>query len=183
MSEEPLKPAELVPVEGGTWGGLLFANPTIGLEPALTWSFRFPFQEVSREYGNSRIFVDVDWLPLPGADRRAMAGQVVRGVGEPAEASVYFFQHHQYDLIDLEIVEQHGHRLHVRTTLSGDLDGLGIDPVSADAWLDFSSVTVSLGDTTSVEAALARLRSFTPTDGLLPSPVWNGPSYRFVPTD
>ncbi|WP_207915230.1 hypothetical protein [Micromonospora sp. 15K316] len=104
--EDALDVRELRPIEGGTWGGLLFDNPRIGLPPALTWSFRFPFSEVTRDYGSSQIFLDIDWLPLPGASWRGMTGQAVRGVGEPAESSVYFFQHHQYDLIDLEIAEQ-----------------------------------------------------------------------------
>ncbi|MEE6258597.1 hypothetical protein [Plantactinospora sonchi] len=180
--EDALKPAELVPIEGGTWSGLLFDNPRIGLAPALTWSFRFPFQEVSRDYGDSPIFVDVDWLPLPGADWPAMAGHVVRDVGEFAESSVYFFQHRRYDTFDLEIVAQDGPRLHVRTTLSGDLDELGIDPVTADAWLDFTGIVVSLSDTTPDASALARLRAFTATDGLSYSPGHIESSYRFTPT-
>ncbi|MCI4063834.1 hypothetical protein MRQ36_15070 [Micromonospora sp. R77] len=180
--DDVLTARELLQVEGGTWGGLLFDNPRIGLPPALTWSFRFPFQEVSRDYGSSPVFLDVDWLSLPVPGWRNMAGQTVRDIGEPAEASVYFFSHHQYDLIDLEIVEQRERAVHARAALRGDVDRLGIDRVVADAWLTFSGITVHLSDTTSAEAALARLRNFTDTAGLSWSPTPGSPSFQFVPT-
>ncbi|WP_406036436.1 hypothetical protein OG799_18335 [Micromonospora sp. NBC_00898] len=173
---------ELVPVEGGTWGGLLYDNPP-GLAPALIWSFRFPFKEVTRDYGSSRIFFDIDWLPLPGVSWRSMTGQAVRGAGEPAESSVYFFQHHQYDLIDLEIVEQRDLWIHARASLTGDLDGLGMDSVTACAWLHLDGIQVYLSDITSAEFAFARLPDFTTTEGLLYSPLPNSPSFRFAPAD
>ncbi|WP_200212405.1 hypothetical protein [Micromonospora coerulea] len=181
--EDALDVRELLPIEGGTWGGLLFDNPRIGLPPALTWSFRFPFKEVARDYGSSRIFLDIDWLPLLSASWRSMTGQAVRGAGEPAESSVYFFQHHQYDLIDLEIVEQRDLWLHARATLTGDLDGLGMDPVTADGWLRFGGIRVYLSDTTSAESALARLQAVTATEGLSYSPSPNSPSFLFKATD
>ncbi|MEH1164641.1 hypothetical protein V6V47_04550 [Micromonospora sp. CPCC 205539] len=188
MSNEPddedaVKVRELRPVEGGTWGGLLFDNPSIGLEPALTWSFRFPFDEVTRDYGSSRIFLDIEWLPIPVPSWRSMAGQVLRNVGEPAESSVYFFQHHQYDLIDLEIVDQQDLRVHARAALAGDVDGLGIDPVSADAWLRFTGIRVHLEGVTSADSARGRLQGFTDTGGLSYSPSPNRPSFKFFPAD
>lgn len=179
--DDALNLRELVPTEGETWGGLLFDNPKLGLAPELTWSFRFPFQEVIRDYGSSPIYLDIEWLPLPGAGWRSMAGQVVRGMTEPAEASVYFFQHHRYDLIDLEIVEQRDLSIHARATLSGDLDGLGLDPVTADAWLRFTGIGVSVSEATSAESALARLRGFTDTEGLSHSPAPNSTSFDFTP--
>ncbi|SCL36583.1 hypothetical protein GA0070624_5592 [Micromonospora rhizosphaerae] len=181
--EDALDVRELVPVEGGTWGGLLFDNPRVGLAPHLTWSFRFPFEEVIRDYGSSQIFLDIEWLPLPGASWGNMTGQAIRGVGEPAESSVCFFQHHQYDLIDLEIVEQRDLWIHARATLTGDLDGLGMDPVTADAWLRFTGIRVYLSDITSAESALARLQEFTAPEGLSYTPTPNSPSFRFEPAD
>ncbi|GLY03762.1 MULTISPECIES: hypothetical protein [Actinoplanes] len=168
--EDALSLDDLVPIPGGSWAGLLFDNTGIGLPPALTWSFRFPFAEVERDYGDSPVFLDVDWLPLPGADWHAMTGQVVKALGEPAECSVYFFQHHQYDLIDLEVLDQRGTDLHVRATLTGDLDGLGIDPISADAWLPFGGLRVSLDDVTTAEAAEARLAALVDINGLVVPP-------------
>jgi hypothetical protein len=157
---------DLVPVTGGTWAGLLFDNPSIGLPAVLTWSFRFPFAEVHRDYGSSEIFLDVDWLPLPAASWRTMTGQTVKALGEPAESSVYFFQHHQYDLIDLDILEQRDRDIHVRATLTGDLNHLGIDPITADAWLRFDGIRVSVSDVSTAESALARLEAFTDIEGL-----------------
>jgi hypothetical protein len=173
---------ELVPAEGGTWGGLLFDNPKLGLTPELTWSFRFPFQEVTRDYGSSLVSLDIEWLAIPGAGWHSMAGRVVRGATEPAEASIYFFQHHRYDIIDLEIVEQRDLSIHVLATLSGDVDGLGLNPVTTDAWLRFTGIVVSLSDATSAELALARLADFTDTEGLSYSPTPNGISLEFTPT-
>ncbi|BEL04014.1 hypothetical protein Q0Z83_022050 [Actinoplanes sichuanensis] len=181
--EDGLTARDLVPVAGGTWAGLLFDNPNIGLPPALTWSFRFPFAEVQRDFGDSDVFLDVDWLPLPVPSWRAMTGQVVKALGEPAECSVYYFQHHQYDLIDLEILEQRGVDLHVRATLTGDLDGLGIDPISADAWLRFDGIRVSVSDVTTAESALARLRTFTSAEGLDPATTVSHSTFHFRPAD
>jgi hypothetical protein len=179
--EDALTARDLVPLVGGTWAGLLFDNPNIGLPAALTWSFRFPFAEVNRDYGSSEIFLDVDWLPLPVAGWRAMAGHAVKALGEPAESSVYFFQHHQYELIDLEILEQRGLDIHVRTTLTGDLDQLGIDPIAADAWLHFDGIRVSVSDVTTPESALTRLHAFTDIECLASSAVAIHSAYHFRP--
>lgn len=179
--DDALTVHDLVPVAGGTWAGLLFDNASIGLPAALTWSFRFPFAEVHREYGSSKIFLDVDWLPLPVASWRAMVGQTARAVGEPAESSVYFFQHHQYDLIDLDILEQRDRDIHVRATLTGDLDGLGIDPVTADAWLGFGGIRVSVSDVGAAESARARLETVTDIGGLGFPPTAVHSAFHFRP--
>ena len=78
--------------------------------------------------------------------------------------------HHQYDFIDLEIVEQQDTLIHCRARLSGDVDGLGLDPVAADAWLHFDGIRVHLNDVDSPDAALARLQGFTDIDRLVYSP-------------
>ncbi|MGI5180318.1 hypothetical protein ACQEVZ_28765 [Dactylosporangium sp. CA-152071] len=181
MTDDGLTSQDLVPVPGGTWAGLLFDNPNIGLPTALTWSFRFPFAEVHREHDSSDIFLDVDWLPLPAASWRIMTGQTVKTLGEPAESSVYFFEHHQYDLIDLEILEQRDRDIYVRATLTGDLDGLGIDPITADAWLRFNGIRVSVSDVSTAEAALARLAAFTDIGGLDSPPVAIRSAFLFRP--
>jgi len=66
---------ELVPAEGGEWGGLLFDNPRLSVPPRLTWSFAFAFADVDRDYGDSPVSVDIDWVPLPTRSWRTMAGQ------------------------------------------------------------------------------------------------------------
>jgi hypothetical protein len=63
---DALRRDELVP-QGGTWNGVLFDNPSIGLPPALTWTFDLSFAEVSRDYGDSPVSLTVEWVPLPGA--------------------------------------------------------------------------------------------------------------------
>ncbi|MEU7873798.1 hypothetical protein [Dactylosporangium sp. NPDC049140] len=136
---------------------------------------------MSRDYGSSKIFLDVDWLPLPTASWRTMTGQTVEATGEPAESSVYFFQHHQYDLIDLKILEQRDRDIHVRATLTGDLDRLGIDPVSADAWLCFNGIRVSVSDVSTAESAIARLEGFTDIEGLALRAVAIRSAFHFRP--
>lgn len=174
-----LDPEDLIPAEGGTWSGLLFDSPRIGLPAALTWSFNFEFAEVS----GSPVSVDIGWVPFAVASWQSLAGQVVRQAGPPVEGSVYYFTHHRFHRTDLEVAEQRGETIHARAMLSGDLDGLGLPTVPADAWLGFSGITVQLGDIGTPEAALARLRDFTDPTGLalVPGPGNANGSFRFAP--
>ena len=110
-----------------------------------------------------------------------MTGQTVKALGEPAESSVYFFEHHQYDLIDLEILEQRDRDIHVRATLTGDLDGLGIDPITADAWLRFDGIRVSVSDVGTAASALVRLEAFTDIEGLASPAVAIHSAFHFRP--
>lgn len=183
MTDDALTVRDLLPVSGGTWAGLLFDNPNIGVPAALTWSFSFPFAEVDRDYGSSEILLDVDWLALPATSWRTMTGQAVKAVGEPAESSVYFFQHHRYDRIDLAILEQEDRDIHVRATLTGDLDRFGIDPVTADAWLGFDGIRVSVSDVNTAESALDRLATVTNIEGLAPSSVEAHAAFHFRPVN
>jgi hypothetical protein len=45
--------------------------------------------------------------------------------GEPGEASFHFFTHHRYDRIELDLLAQRDHMVHVRATVSGHVDGSG----------------------------------------------------------
>lgn len=163
-----LRASELVLAAGGQWDGLLFDNPTLGLTPWLSWSFTFLCADVSRDYGSSSVSLDIDWVPFATATWRDMAGQAVRSsrFAEPAEASVYFFEHHRYDTVDLQVVEQRGLEIRVAATVSGDLDGLGVDPLAVDQWMTFAGIHVSLSTVRSVEAASAQLNEFTDAVGL-----------------
>lgn len=173
---------ELAPAEGGQWSGLLFDNPRIGLAPQLTWTFTFPFREVVRDYGDSPVELTLEWVPLPASAWHAMTGASARSAtfGERGEASVYFFTHHRYAGIDLGILDQRGLMVHARAAVSGDLDGLGPGSLTADAWLRFAGISVSLSDSHSAGTAWSRLREFTDTTGLSPTPAPRHNSFLFV---
>ena len=53
--EDKLRIDDFVPAAGGEWYGLLFDNPPLHLPPHLTWSFNFPFEDVSREDDDSPL--------------------------------------------------------------------------------------------------------------------------------
>ena len=179
--EGGLNARQLVPAEGGEWRGLLFDNQTVGLPPALTWSFHVPLGPV----GDVPAALDVEWLPVPAAGWRQMAGHAVTSdsFAEPAEASVHHDGHHRYDRVRLEVAEQDGRRIRVRLTMSGDLDRLGPAEFTVDTWLTFAGINVQLGDTPSAEAALRRLAEFTDTAGLAPDPGTPGMAFHFVPRE
>src|SRR4051794_10706403 len=78
--------AALVPAGDGEWNGLLFDNPSVGVPPALTWTFRVPLADVDGEPAT----LDVQWLPVETDGWRTMAGLAASSdaFAEPAEASV-----------------------------------------------------------------------------------------------
>jgi hypothetical protein len=180
--DDKLRIDDFVPAAGGEWYGLLFANPSLPLDPHLTWCFTFPFEDVSREDGYSPLSLDLEWLPIPADSWRRIAGRHVTSASfaEAGEASVYYYLHHRFETIKLELVEQRGRSLRAVATVSGDLDGLGIDPVRVDAWLTFTGILVSLHDATSPDAALARLGQFTDTSGLTFDPDSGEAALRFI---
>lgn len=147
---------------------LLFDNPRLGVPPTLSWSFSFAFAGVERDYGDSPVSVDIDWVYLPTDSWRTMAGLTAQTAqfAEPAEASVYFFQHHRYERVDLHILEQRGTEIHASAVLFGDIDGLGIETLTVTGWLTFAGIAVQLNAAASPEAALRHLQDFTDTAGL-----------------
>ncbi len=167
-ADDALRRAELVP-QGGSWSGLLFDNPSIGLAPGLTWTFDFQFGEVSRDYGDSPVSLTADWVPLPGADWSAMAGQAASCdvFAEPIECSAYFFEHHGYDAVQVRVLEQQGSRLRVAVEARGDVDGLGVPNWTVDQWLDFEGMYVQLSDIDTAEEAAARLAEFADISALV----------------
>ncbi|WP_030443757.1 hypothetical protein [Actinoplanes subtropicus] len=177
--EGGLNARDLVPAAGGEWHGLLFDNQAVGLPPALTWTFRVPFEPV----GGFPAALDVEWVPLEAPGWRSMAGLSAESgsFAEPAEASVHHHGHHRYDRVSLSVSEQDGSRIRVLVTVSGDLDGLGPASITVDAWLSFAGIRVQLGDAASAEAALARLASFTDVEGLAEHPGAPGVAFLFVP--
>jgi hypothetical protein len=180
--DEALAVSELVS-QRGSWNGLLYDNPTIAPAPQLTWTFTFEFNDVERSFGSSRVSMSVDWVTLGNGTWHAMAGQTAaaRTFGEPIEASVYFFEHHRFDVLDLQVLEQHGTELLVKASLRGDIDRLGIETLTVSANLDFEGIIIHLSDVPpSVPAARARLAEFTDTAGLDGERTAHG--FRFVPT-
>ncbi|MEV0130633.1 hypothetical protein AB0H83_19485 [Dactylosporangium sp. NPDC050688] len=180
--EDQLSADDFVPADGGTWHGLLFANPVVGLPPQLTWSFTFPFRDVVRDDDEAALALTVEWLPVPATGWRHLAGHHVTcdSFAEPAEASVYHYVHHRFDRIDLRLAEQDGHRLRAVATVAGDIDRLGVDPVRADAWLTFAGILVQLPQVRDPGVALDRLAGHTDTTGLTFSPGHPGAALRFV---
>jgi hypothetical protein len=180
--EDKLRIDDLVAAAGGEWCGLLFDNPFLHLPPRLTWSFTFPFEDVSREDGDSPLSLSVEWLPIPADSWRRIVGHHLTSAtfGEPAEASVYYYMHHRFETVDLQLIDQRGRSLRAVAAVSGDIDGLGIDPVCADAWLTFTGILVSLHDATSPDLAQARLDQFTDTTGLAFDPDSGDAALRFI---
>ena len=167
-NNDRLSRSELIVSDGGLWRGLLFDNPKLGLPPELTWSFTFAFADVSRAYGSSPVSMDIDWVFLNPSDWRRMAGQSAQidQFGEPAEASVYFFEHHRYSAVDLRILDQRGAAILVSAVVSGDLDELGMESLAVTSWLTFAGITVQLSAGPSVEESVARLGDFTGVSAL-----------------
>jgi len=176
--EGGLSARDLVPAAGGEWHGLLFDNQAVGLPPALTWTFRVPFEPI----GGDPAALDVEWVPLEAPGWRSMAGLSAQSASfaEPAEASVHHHGHHRYDRIGLIVSEQDGSRIRVVVTVSGDIDGLGPSSITVDAWLSFAGIRVQLGDADSAAAALSRLASFIDVDGLAEHAGAPGVAIHFV---
>ena len=177
--EGGLNARQLVPAEGGEWHGLLFDNSTVGVPPALTWTFRVPFAPV----GGEPAALDVEWLPVAAPGWQAMAGLTAASgsFAEPAEASVHLAGHHRYDRVELRIVEQDGRRIRVAVTVAGDIDRLGPAEITVEGWLVFAGISVQLGGVGSAADALAELSGFTDVSGLVEAPDPRGIAFRFVP--
>lgn len=175
--------SELMPA-GGSWGGLLFSNPVAGVAPSLTWTFTFDFAEIEREYGKVTPGLMVDWAPLPNNASwhdLGAASVTCATFGEPIEASVYFFEHYRYDHVELSLLSQDAGRIQVRAVVSGDIDGLGIPELAAEASLDFEGIIVQLAEEPlSVNAAAIELARFTSVEGLTAQARWHN-NYIFVP--
>lgn len=182
IDADDLRAGDLVP-RGGSWGGILFNNPHVGLPIGLTWTFDFEFEAVEREYGDTPVSATVDFVPLPDAQWQQMAPRQIasRTFAEPVESSVYFFMHHRFDSVELDLLEQRGALLHVSGVLSGDLDGLGLDEIRVDTWLEFSGIITALSEPVSAEEASNLLGGFTDLSGLQPT-ARGGGQFEFTPT-
>lgn len=159
---------ELRPV-GGSWTGLLFENPTTDYPLALTWTFTVDFSEVRRDFGSTPTNLAIDWVPLPESNWRSMKGRqtTCETFAHPIETSVYYFDHHRYDSVELTITDQRSSLIDIRVAASGDIDGLGLATISTAATLSFGGIYVQTDDVgTNVETAEKLLSGFTDTAGL-----------------
>jgi hypothetical protein len=180
---DDLRVEEIV-ATGGAWHGVLFDNPSIGLAPSLTWSLTVDCQAVVRDVDSSPVSVTVEWLPMPVPSWTRMAPGHAQGqhFGELAECSIYFQEHHCFGAFDLALYEQRGAELRAALTVREDLDGLGLDPVSVEAWLRFEGLIVHLSDVTSPSQALQRLADFIDVTGLIRDDGWTGSGFCFYPS-
>lgn len=151
----------------------MFENPVVGYPLTLTWTFSIDFEEVVRDYGSASPSLTIDWVPAGTAGWASMAGRRFRGstFADPIETSVYFFEHHRFDRLNLEIKEQNNDVLRVEAVASGDIDGLGLDQVSASARLRFEGIYVQTETVrTDTQAAADLLSRITTVEGLVPRP-------------
>lgn len=158
---------------GGSWSGLLFENPDVGYPLTLTWTFGIAFENVVRDYGSTSPSLTIDWVPAGSAGWTTMAGRRFRGntFADPIETSVHFFNHHRFDRVDLEVDEQDRDLLRVAAVASGDIDGLGLEQVSAHATLRFEGIHVQTEAVRNdPRAAIDLLSRITTIDGLTPRP-------------
>lgn len=159
---------------GGTLTGLLFENQRSGYPLQLTWTFTIDCADVVRDFGRSPTNVVIDWVP----SSREVAWNELSGMRvacssfrEPVETSVYFFEHHRYDRVELEVLEQRGAEVAIRVSASGDIDSLGIPEISVDANIIFAGISVQTGPTGTDPAGAAELlRRFTDISGLRARP-------------
>ena len=180
VSDGP-SPIDLVPT-GGTWGGLLFDNPQTGRPLSLTWGFTIEYEEVERDHGATTPSLTADWISFDRPTWREMTGNRVQGVefGDALEASAYFFEHHRYDTVDLAIIDQRETELRVAIEVTGDVDGLGLDVIKAEEWLQFSGIVVAPSrKPRSARAARRLLGRFVDTAGLIAED--RGRGYAFSP--
>jgi hypothetical protein len=174
--EDQLRVRDLRPT-GGSWGGLLFDNPRIGLPPRMTWHFGVDCEDVD----GAELAVDVDWVPLGVASWRAVDGRTFRSTrfAEPAEGSVRFGDTYRFDEVHLRVLAQRDVDIDVWLGLRGDIDGLGIDLLEVSATLTFRGLSIQLDRSPrSVRDAARRLRVHTKLDGLVGTQEGRGVSFR-----
>ncbi len=160
-------------VSGGSWSGLLFENSATKYPLTLSWTFTVEFEPLSREYGDVTPSLTVDWVPAEGRGWKDMAGCrfACHTFGEPVESSLYFFDHFRFDQADVSTEERPSHDLGVSVVVSGDIDGLGLSEVSAQAVLGFRGIYVQTDEAGVDSAAAAEvLARFSDLEGLVARP-------------
>ncbi|MFF5077696.1 hypothetical protein ACFY36_11630 [Actinoplanes sp. NPDC000266] len=177
--EGGLEARALIAADGGEWSGLLFDNPVVGLDEALTWTLRIPFAPV----GGDPVLLEIEWLPDTTGGWQAMTALAVSSgsFAEPAEAVVHHHGHHRYDRVDVRVTAQDGPLITAAVTLAGDLDALGPDEITGTAALRFTGISVQLQGVSTAPEALNRLAGHTDTTGLIEIEDPRGIAFRFAP--
>ena len=168
VNDPPFSGDELV-VQGGNWAGLLFENPRPAHPLSLSWAFHFDFGSLQMDGELITPSLDIEWVSVDTPGWMAMTGVHVAcsKFADPAEASVYTFMHHRFDVVNLTIAEQEGPRVSVQATVSGDIDGLGVPSITVEAWLEFAGIYVQPHERPSTcGAAVDLLRCHTDVVGL-----------------
>lgn len=155
-------------LNGGSWSGHLLENPKLGLTPQLTWTFDVAFAEIKRDYGVTSVGLTIDWVPLQVGSWQEMVGAASSSdsFANPIETSIYFFEHHRFDRVELEVREQRGRAVRLTAEAEGDIDQLGIPSLAVDEWLSFDGISVHLVGVSTVKEAAEQLGAFTDTGGL-----------------
>jgi hypothetical protein len=85
----------------------------------------------SDEESGEELSISIDAVPGSVVDWRSLAGHHLVGTsfGEQGEAVVTFGNHYRYDRVVIDIPEQRNKTADFHITLSGDLDGLGLDEI------------------------------------------------------
>lgn len=83
------------------------------------------------EFGET-LTISAEAIPSTVTDWRELSGHhlVSSSFGEPAEAVVIYGDHYRFDQITIDVSEQRDRTADFQITLSGDLDGLGIDEIT-----------------------------------------------------
>ncbi|WP_143336603.1 hypothetical protein [Corynebacterium pacaense] len=83
------------------------------------------------EFGET-LTISAETIPGTATDWRELSGHhlVSSSFGEPGEAVVVYGDHYRFDQVTIDVIEQRDRTADFAITLSGDLDGLGIDEIS-----------------------------------------------------
>lgn len=80
---------------------------------------------------SEELTIRAETVPSTATDWREFKGHHLESpaFGEPAEAVVIYGDHYRFDKVSLDVTDQRDRTADFHVTLSGDLDGLGIDPI------------------------------------------------------
>ena len=80
---------------------------------------------------SEELSIRAEGVPSTATDWRLLKGHHLDSptFGEPAEAVVIYDDHYRFDKVTIDVTDQRDRTADFHITLSGDLDGLGIDPI------------------------------------------------------
>jgi hypothetical protein len=133
------------PEVGGTLGATLFSS-LIRPEPRLWWSVKFNYEEVARPEGSTMVDLVIDSMPLPRVSWRDLAGVAVTNEVSGRDDRVVLLALHVRPgrPADRRAGRRRPRQVRVVATVAGDVDGLGIDTITADAWLTSTGIAIAV---------------------------------------